>query len=82
MLPGIFKIAFNLRDRHAFMWQSFEILNVLKNENPFQKTGFESTKNENAIFPFKTSLSEANVKKNRIESAKWTYHKERSFASN
>ena len=81
MVPGIFKIAFNLRNRHAFMWQSFEILKVLKNENPCQKTGFESTKNENATFPFKTPLSEANVKKNRIESAKWTYHKERSFAS-
>ena len=27
-------------------------------------------------------MSEANVKTNRIMSTKWTYHKERNFASN
>ena len=41
----------------------------------------ESTKIGNAIFPYKTALSEANVKANKMGSAKWTYHKERSFAS-
>ena len=33
-------------------------------------------------FPYKTALSEANVKTNRMGSTKWTYHKEQSFASN
>ena len=42
----------------------------------------ESAEIENATFPYKTALSEANVKTNRMESSKWTYRKERSFASN
>ena len=42
----------------------------------------ETTKIENASFPFKTALSEANVKTNRMVTTKWTYHKEWSFASN
>ena len=84
-----------MRDRHAFTWQSLEILivfntltltNFLKSANPFQKTGasvlVESIKIENATFPYKTALSEANGKTNRMGSINWTYHKERSFASN
>ena len=42
----------------------------------------ESAKIENASFPYKTALSEANIKTNRIVSTKWIYHKERRFASN
>ena len=42
----------------------------------------ETTKIENTSFPFKTDLSEANVKTNRKATIKWTYHKEWSFASN
>ena len=42
----------------------------------------EATKIENTSFPFKTALSEANVKTNRMATTKWTYHKEWSFASN
>ena len=42
----------------------------------------ESTKIENAPFPYETTISEANVETNRLMSEKWTYHKERSFASN
>ena len=42
----------------------------------------ESTKIDNKTFPDKTTLSEANVKTNRMRSTKLTYHKERSFASN
>ena len=42
----------------------------------------QTTKIENTSFPFKTALSEANVKANRMATAKWTYQKERSFASN
>ena len=41
----------------------------------------ESTKIENASFPYKTAISEANVKTNKMVSTNWTYHKERSFAS-
>ena len=41
-----------------------------------------STKIENASFPYKTVISEPNVKTNRMASVKWSYHKERSFASN
>ena len=40
----------------------------------------ETTKIENTSF--KTALSEANVKKNKIPTTTWTYHKEWSFASN
>ena len=42
----------------------------------------ESTKIENSLFPYKTAISEANVKTNGMLSTKWTYHKERSFAAN
>ena len=42
----------------------------------------ETTKIENTSFPFKSALSEANVKTNRMATAKSTYHKEWSFASN
>ena len=42
----------------------------------------ESTKIQNASFPYKTTISEANIKINRMVSTKWTNHKERSFARN
>ena len=42
----------------------------------------ESTKIENASFPYKTAISEANVKTNRMASTKWIYYKEGLFASN
>ena len=68
-----------------FQYFDFET-DFLGNENLFRKTGLpflvESTKIENASFPYKTSLLEANVKPNRMVISKWTYHKERSFASN
>ena len=68
-----------------FQYFNFET-NFLENENLFQKTGVhflvETTKIENTSFPFKTALSEANVKTNRMATTKWTYHKEWSFASN
>ena len=41
----------------------------------------ESTKIDNITFSYKTALSEANVRTNRVGSAKLTYHKEQSFAS-
>ena len=78
------------------MWQSVKVLNVFntltliqifwKTKTFFKKLEYrflvESTKIENASFPYKTAMSEANVKTNRIVSTKWTYHKERSFAIN
>ena len=58
----------------------------LQNENSFQKIGVrflvERTKIEKASFPYKTAVSEANVKTNRLVTTKWTYQRERSFASN
>ena len=73
-----------------------EILNVFntltlkkvfwKTETFFKKLEYrflvETTKIENTSFPFKTALPEANVKKNRMATTKWTYHKEWSFVGN
>ena len=42
----------------------------------------EVSKIEKTSFLFKTSLSETNVKTNRMATTKWAYHKEWSFASN
>ena len=74
MLLGIFEVALRLRARHDFMWQSLEILNVFNTltfkqifwETETLKLEYsflvESTKIENATFPYKANLSEANVK--------------------
>ena len=78
------------------MWQSekiFNFFNTLTLKLIFWKTktllkglGYrflaESTKIENASFPYKTAISEASVKRNRMVTTKWIYHEERSFASN
>ena len=42
----------------------------------------EATKIGDASLPFKTALSEANVKTNKMATTKWTDHKEWSFTSN
>ena len=77
------------------MWQSVEVLNdfsILTLKQIFWKTRtffkkleyrflVESTKIENASFPYKTAISDPDVKTNRIVSTKWTYHKEGSFAN-
>ena len=42
----------------------------------------ESVKIDNASFAYKTAISEANVKTNRMVTTKWAYHRERSFTSN
>ena len=56
-----------------FQYLKFE-RNFLENENFSQKTGVPfvncSTKIEDASFPYKTELSETNVKANRIVSTK------------
>ena len=78
------------------MWQSVKILsvfNTLTLKEIFWKTKtflkkleyhflVESTKIESASSPYKTSILEANLKTNRMVTTKWTYHEERSFASN
>ena len=56
--------------------------NFLENENLEFHFLVETTKIENTSFSFKTALSEANVKTNRMATTKWTYHKEWSFSSN
>ena len=77
------------------MWQTVKILNVFntstlkqifwKTKTFFKKLEYrflvESAKIENASFPYKTAISEANVKTNKMLTTKWAYHKERSFAS-
>ena len=96
MVLGIFQIALRLRDRHVFIRQSVKVLNVfntltLKKIYWRTKTFFkklecrflvEATKIEITPFPFKTALSEANVKTNRMITTKWTCLNEWSFASN
>ena len=42
----------------------------------------ESSSSENASFPYKAAISEANVKTKRMVSTKWSYHIEWRFASN
>ena len=95
MVQGIFKIVLLLRDLHGFMWQSLEISNVFNTltlNQIFWKINtfiekleyrflFESTENEIATFPSKTALPEGNVETNRMGIIRWSYHKERSFAS-
>ena len=56
-----------------FQYFNFET-DFLENENLFQKTGVlffvESTKIENASFSYKTAISEANAKTNRMVGTK------------
>ena len=70
---------------------NFECFQDFNFEKVFWKTTFfkkleyrflvESTKIENAPFPHKTAMSEANVKTNRKVNTRWSYHKQQSFAS-
>ena len=92
---GFSKIALRLRDRHVFMWQSVKVSSIFStltlkqifwNTKTFLKKleySFlvETSQIENASFLFKTALSEANLKTNRMATTKWTYHQEWSFAS-
>ena len=67
-------------------FQYFDLeTNFLKKKNLLKKlenlSVVESTTIESVTYPYKTGLSGANVKTNRMGSTKWTHHKERSFAS-
>ena len=80
----MFYIAIS-RNFERFQYFKFDT-NFPKNENLFQKTGVsllvESSSSENASFPYKAAISEANVKTKRMVSTKWSYHIEWRFASN
>ena len=92
---GIFKVDLCLRDRQVFTRQSVKILNVFnsialkpifwKKKTFFKKLEYhflvETTKIENALFPYKTAISEGNFKTNRMVTTKRTYHEDWSFAS-
>ena len=69
--------VFNTLTSIQIFWKMQTLFKKLK--HPFL---FESTKIENGTFSYKTALSEAYAKTNRMGSTKWTYLKERSFASN
>ena len=83
-------------ERSACFHVTVKILNVFNNltfKQIFWKTKsfskkleycflVESTKIEKASFPYKSAISEVNVKTNKIVASKCTYHKERNFASN
>ena len=90
MILGIFKIAFRLRDRHVFMSQSVKVSNIFstltlkqifwKKKTFFKKLEYhflaETARIESTSFPYKTPLSEANVKTNRQQKA------DRNFCGN
>ena len=91
---GTFKIAFCLRvgmflSESQWKFGTFSILTLKqilwKTKTFFKKLKYcfllETTKIENALFSYKSAISEANVKTNRMVGRKWTYHKEKSFAS-
>ena len=42
----------------------------------------ERTKIETASFRYKSAISEANIKTNKMVTTKWAYHRERNFTSN
>ena len=64
-----------------FQYFNFET-DFLENEKMGYHFFIEHTKIKNASFPYKTAVSEVNVKTNKMLTTKWTYHRERSFASN
>ena len=73
------------RDFERFLYCTFEIrfrkifLLFFKLEH---RLLLESAITEDETFSYKTALSKANVKTNRMKSVKWTYRKRRSFATN
>ena len=67
--------GFNTLILKQIFWKTKTFFKKLK-----KRSLVENYKIENTIFPYKTTLSEANVKTNRMGSTKWTYYKKRSFA--
>ena len=69
--------VFNILTLKQIFWKTRTIFKKLE-----YRFLVESTKIEKASFPYKTAISEANVKTNKMMTTKWTYHKERNFAGN
>ena len=69
--------VFNTLTLKQIFWKTEAFFKKLK-----YRFSVEGTKIENMSIPYKTAISEANVKTNRIVSTKWTIQKELSFASN
>ena len=74
-----------LCDDH-YNFRTFQFLNFETKRELFSKHWsivylVERTKIENKKIPYKTVLSEANEKANKMGNTKWIYHKVRSFAS-
>ena len=71
-------------------FESFQYFNLetdfLENESLLKKLEnrflIKTISIENVLFLYKTSIVGANVNRNRMVRTKWTYHKERSVASN
>ena len=68
-----------------------EVFNTLTLKQVFWKTKIlkqeyiilaKTAKTKTGTFPYKTAPSDANAKTNRMGITKWTYYRERSFASN
>ena len=64
-----------------FQYFKFET-NFLQNGNRLHKIGLPFSKIEKASFLYKATILESNVTTNNMAGSKWTYQKERSFASN
>ena len=64
-----------------FQYFNFET-DFLENEKMEYRFFIEHTKIKKASFPYKTAVSEVNVKTNKMLTTKWAYHREWSFASN
>ena len=69
--------VFNTLILKQILWKTKIFLKKLE-----YRFSVESTNIENASFPYNSAISEPNVKANRMVTTKWTYYKERSFASN
>ena len=87
MARWIFKIALRWSVSGMILCDSNDNFERFRKKGSlFQKTGvrflIERINFENAIFSYKTALSEANVKTNKMQRTKYRLHKERSFASN
>ena len=65
----------------SFQWFNFGKRIFFKKKKEYRFLA-ESTKIENTSFSYKTAISEANVKINKMMTTKWTYRKERTFAIN
>ena len=90
-----FKIVLHLHTRSAYFYETmtryfkrfqsfnFETIFPKTMKTFFEKLEYhflvESTTIESTTYLYKTDLSKANVKTNRMGSTKWTYHKKAGF---